>query len=115
MPSELVMDRLDQRNGALGIAELEEIADGERVGPQIAALPTRTGQSGALRKARHQVTRGNHDHNVDTDTEGSNEPLPRARARAGAGFAVSDNRALAKTTLDDEGYRVLATSDNLRS
>src|SRR5678815_5394546 len=53
--AEHVMDMTDQRERIVDPAQSEEVADRERVGPQIPSLRLRAGQPGAIRKARHQL------------------------------------------------------------
>ncbi len=57
MASERVMNLVHQPERELPLAEAEEVADGERVGPQIALRRAIGGQARALREALHQLAR----------------------------------------------------------
>jgi hypothetical protein len=58
VPAKLVMYAIHQVAGSVDLTETEEVADRERVGPQVALLRRHAGQSGALCEARHQHLRG---------------------------------------------------------
>ena len=55
MAAQDVVHAVDEGEREVALVEREEVADRERVGPQVAALGFSRGQTGALGEAPHQV------------------------------------------------------------